>query len=59
MPLIHPNAPHGTISGYVNWQCRCVECTEANRRAKATRRAIRAAERVSVEDAASEGLKDD
>ena len=49
MPLIHPNARHGTVSGYVNWGCRCDECTEANRKAKASRRALRMAERIEEE----------
>lgn len=49
-PLIHPQAPHGTLSGYTNWLCRCPECKEAYRKISAERRAIRAAERVEVED---------
>ena len=54
MALISPNAPHGTLSGYVNWQCRCAECKKANTDAKRTRREIRAAERVEVEEEGDE-----
>lgn len=25
----HPHAPHGMVSGYTNYFCRCPECTEA------------------------------
>lgn len=27
--LIHPKAGHGKVSGYIEWSCRCVPCTEA------------------------------
>jgi hypothetical protein len=33
--LVHPDAPHGTPSGYDHWWCRCMPCTQE--------RAIRAA----------------
>lgn len=23
--------PHGTVSGYINWACRCEECRQASR----------------------------
>jgi hypothetical protein len=39
-------APHGTVSGYTNWKCRCAPCKKAgsenNRRTRA-RRLARAA----------------
>ena len=54
MPLVHPAAPHGTLSGYVNYSCRCNECKEANRKAKESRRELRKAERIEVEENKSE-----
>lgn len=33
---VHPDAPHGSASGYDHWWCRCVPCSQA--------RAVRAAE---------------
>lgn len=27
--LVHPNAPHGTVSGYNYWGCRCLSCSTA------------------------------
>ena len=32
------DAPHGTVSGYNNWGCRCDECTIAWREYKHSRR---------------------
>lgn len=29
--LIHPNATHGTTTGYVYYGCQCEACTIANR----------------------------
>lgn len=50
MTLISPNAPHGTLSGYINWGCRCSECRRANTEAKRTWREIRMKERVESEE---------
>lgn len=30
--------PHGTQSGYINWNCRCPKCVEANRTKRNPRR---------------------
>lgn len=47
--LIHPSPDitHGAEATYVNWGCRCPECSEANTAAKKARRAAKkAAHRV-------------
>lgn len=33
--------PHGTVSGYGHWGCRCAPCSEAGRMARAASRARR------------------
>lgn len=37
----HPNAPHGTHSGYVYWKCRCDSCKEVQRVVMANYRAAK------------------
>ncbi len=47
MEPTHPNFPHGTVSGFQNGNCRCVECRNANAKYRnfygAKRRALRKA----------------
>jgi hypothetical protein len=26
---VHPDAPHGTTTGYTHWSCRCIPCGDA------------------------------
>lgn len=37
-PHIPPHVPHGTLSTYTNWQCRCDPCRAANTSYKHTHR---------------------
>lgn len=41
---VHPDAPHGTSSGYDHWWCRCMPCSGA-RAVRAAEQRRRAAER--------------
>ena len=27
--MVHPDAPHGTTTGYAHWGCRCIPCGDA------------------------------
>ena len=29
--IVHPDAPHGKISGYINWGCHCEPCDDVGR----------------------------
>lgn len=40
---------HGTTNTYVNWSCRCPECTEANSTANLRMRRARADRRVEID----------
>jgi hypothetical protein len=37
--MVHPNAPHGTITGYSSYSCRCQPCRTENTKSCAARKA--------------------
>jgi hypothetical protein len=39
--MVYPSAPHGTISGYTRYACRCEDCSNARREYMDTWRANR------------------
>lgn len=41
--------PHGTVNGYVNYNCRCERCTKAVADYRRARRTAEAAERATAE----------
>lgn len=46
------DAPHGTYSGYINWNCRCVDCCRAGRLYARARREGTGTPRVDSREAA-------
>ena len=37
--MVHPDAPHGTITGYSSYSCRCPKCSAENTKSCAARKA--------------------